>query len=483
MFSAKNFVKTDDFQRKLKMFSLSDTDALLRETAIVRAIQNTQEITNSILQKRKAFSGASVSSANLDGSTIFAAIMRSYVNSFAPIFCVSRDMDTPKQQLMYTDFHDIFSGKEVVPNIGRDQDWVNRVYKDNANTAPIDTMVKKQPVTVGTGVSITTGTAILPRSFQMEVLDSTEKVIGTVFDDGNGKFLATPGILANTSAIEYSNGSSGTITINWDPATTGAFYSYSFAVDQTNDDKVNRAFGKNGYYNLSTEPILVPVERDVIADHAMAKQGIINTDDLYSNFIENEYTKAINNRIVRTLLHYWTGDTYLTDLSAFSVAAGHAESLSRTLKHVFTQGENLIAEQTYKEAKVTGILASHRAVDLLNFLTPEQGWVRNTNRGYYKDIVGWLDEAPVVLTDQFAKEEQNNEVTFLMTSRTQDGQIAPLFHGIFLAPTDLPVVANYAQLTQYTSGLYSMEGFGFTSSKLGAKLRVKVPENLWIKKQ
>lgn len=471
-FSAKREAATNaDFQRKLKMFSVSDHDAMLREAAIVRAINNTIDLTDYVMRKRGQFAGgASVSSANLDGSMIYSSIMRSYVSSFIPIFAVSRDMDAPKQQLMYTDFYDLLDQQLIVPNIGPDRAWVEKVWDGTHGANPVT-----ETLNPATPLTITAGTPILPRSFKA-IIKKDNVVKGEIYDNGQGGYFATPGILASTgSNIIYNSGTSSTVHLVFETGLDANKIEYTCIFDQTADDKVNRAFGKNDYYNMQTEPLLVPVERDVISDHAMAKQGIINTDELYANFIETEYTKAINNKIVRTLTSNYTGDSYRADLSHFSLAAGQAEALSRTVKHVFAQAENILAEQTYKEAKVTGILAGHKSVDLLNFLTPDQGWVKNNNRGYYKDIVGWLDGAPVVLANQGIAEDE-----VMLTSRTEDGQIAPIFHGIFLAPTDLPVVANYAQITQYTSGLYSMEGFGYTTSKLCTKIKFTVPSDLQV---
>ena len=463
---AEKIASQSDFQRKLKFFSVSDMDAQNRENVIKAVINQTMEI-NALWEKksgRRAFA-ASVTAGNLDGSTIYAAVMRSFVNNIAPIFAVQRVMDTPKQQLMYVDMYDILNNELIVPNIGPDKAWLDQT---NSVTEAIDVSV---PYT------ITSGDPVLPKTFQA-TLSNNGTVVGTIIDDGAGNFLASPGLLADGSQIVYNNGGASTILLKFAAGLTANQIMYNVLFDVTSKEMVNRAYGKSDYYNMETSPLLVPVERNIITDHAMAKQGIINNDELYANFIENEYTKVINNMVYRTLLNHYVGDTYQIDLSSFSLAAGRIDTLTRAFKNALTQGENRIAEQTYKEAKVTGILAGHDAVDMFNLLTQEQGWVKNENRSYYKDIVGWIDQVPVVLTNTpgLASDE------VMLTHRTADGQVAPLFHGIFLAPTELPIVANYRQITDYTSGLYSMEGMGYTSSKLCLKIKFKYPEDLKVVK-
>lgn len=459
---ASKIAKGADFQRALKMFSVSDQDAMNREAAICRVIENTMEI-NEMYNKRRGFA-ASVSAANLAGSSVYAAIMRSFVNSIAPIFAVQRSMDTPIQELMYVDFYDVLNKELIVPNIGADKEWISK--DSNASTEVLDPK---------SDWTLSGADPIIPRSFVAELYKG-DQLKGRIVDDGAGNLLASPGILGDNSMIQYNNGGTATVLLNWAAGLDADKLSYKVLFDQTSKDVVNRAFGKTDYYRLATEPLLVPVERNILADHAMAKQGIVNNDELYANFVENEYTKAINNKVFKSLVNNYVGDTWQIDLSNFSLAAGKVDTLKVAFKNAINQGENRIAENTYKEAKITGILAGHEACDMFNLLDSTQGWVKNMNRSYYKDIVGWLDEVPVVLanTPGLASDEA------ILTHRTADGQIAPLFHGMFLAPTELPIVANYAQLTDYSTGLYSMEGFGYTSSKLCLKMKFKAPQDIKI---
>lgn len=470
----------EEFEKKVKMFSVSNADAQFKRKAYARTIEQTAEISDMVMNRntRKVFAGgASITSANLAGVSIYAGIMRAMVNSVAPIFSVQRNIDAPEQKIMYVDFYDILNNNLIVPNIGPDQAWADQ-NKHTVETLSLDTTNNS---------THTAGTPIIPRSFKAEVYarvtDNTtgitsEQIVGTIVDAGDGSFIATPGLIEPTSKITYNNGGTSGFVLNFvaNPDRQLTKIDYACVYDVTADDEVNRAYGKVKYYDATTSPLLVPVERNVISDHAMAKQGIINQDELYANFIENEYTKAINQRCFNALIAGYTGDTYELDLSGFSIQGGFYETIVRSFKSLLTQAENVLAAQTYKGAKCTGYLASPEAINMFDLMVPGDGWVKNVNSTYYKDIAGWFNDVPVVrCTDLGAGE-------LMLTMRTDDGYVAPLFHSMFLAPTELPVVANYQNMTKYATGMYSMEGFGFSSSALCVKLKVKSPQDLTLKR-
>ena len=460
---------TQEFDNRLKMFSLSEEDAAMRRKAFADTIAQTMEINDRVAgRSRRSFAGgASLSSANLAGVSIYAGVMRSFVQSIAPIFAVQRNIDAPSQKIMYVDFYDILNNELIVPNIGADRAWADK------KRHTIDT------ITPGSTSTIVPGTPLVPKTFRAEVYNvagTTRTLVGTIVDGGNGKFLATPGMIKDTSKIEYNNGGASTIQLDFEAGLTATQLEWVVVYDVPGDDEVNKAYGNVKYYDVDTTPILVPVERNVIADHAMAKQGIINQDELYANFIENEYTKVVNQRVFDALVQGYSGDTFEVDLSSFSLASGFYDTIVRTFKSALAQAENQLAAQTFKGAKCTGYLASPEAVNVFDYMTPGDGWVKNMNSTYYKDIVGWYNDVPVVRCLDLPAGE------LMLTVRTDDGYVAPLFHAMFLAPTELPVVANYQNMTKYASGMYSMEGFGFSSSALCVKLKIKTPAELGLKK-
>jgi hypothetical protein len=454
------------FDKKLKMFSRTDADENFRRKAYADTIATTMEINDMVMGKngkRSTYAGASVSASNLAGVSIYAGIMRSFVESIAPIFAVQRNIDAPAQKIMYVDFYDILNDNLIVPNIGADQAWTDKARQ---TTETLD-------LSTSTTFTITGGWPITPHTFKAVVYDAAGAEAGTIYEDGNSRFIATPGILANTgSEVSYHD---GTVKLVF-AANTFKKITYACVWDNTEKDEVNKAYGKTKYYDVETSPLLVPVERNVVSDHAMQKQGIINSDELYANFVENEYTKAVNQRIFDAILQGYQGDTYQIDLSSFSLAAGLYETIVRSFKALLTQLENELARQTYKGAKCTGYLASPEAVNVFDLMNAGEGWVKNLGSTYYKDIVGWYNDVPVVRCVDLGEGE------IMLTHRTDDGYLAPVFHAMFLAPTELPVVANYQNMTKYASGLYSMEGCGFSSSKLCIKAKVILPNDLKLVK-
>lgn len=455
-----------EFDKRLKMFSVSDADAQMRRKAFADTIENTIDI-NEAYTGRKTFAagGASVSSANLAGVSIYAGIMRSFVQSVAPIFAVQRNIDAPSQKVMYVDFYDIMNDNLIVPNIGPDRAWADQKAR---TTEALDLASSKK-------LTINSGTPVVPKTFKAEVYNKGT-LVGTIIDNGEGGFFATPGLIASTSSIVYNSTGAATAVIDFVEGVTADSITYAAVYDVSAKDEQNKAYGKVKYYDLDTTPLLVPVERNVIADHAMAKQGILNADELYANFTENEYTKAVNQRCFDALIGGYTGDTWVLDLSKFSIASGYYETIVRSFKSLLAQAENQLAAQTYKGAKCTGYLASPEAVNVFDMLNAGDGWVKNANSTYYKDIVGWYNDVPVVRCIDLGAGE------LMLTHRTDDGYVAPLYHGMFLAPTELPIVAQYQNMTKYASGMYSMEGFGFSSSNLCVKLKIKAPADLTLAK-
>jgi hypothetical protein len=455
------------FDQRLAMLSVSDIDRENRRRVYSSVLENTLDLDTKIMGGRRTFSGASVSAANLSGTAIYSGIMWAYVNNIAPIFCVERATDAPKQQLMYVDMYDILKNELIVPNIGPDQAWASESNRTSAT------------IVVGTPLTVMGGFPITPKSFYAEVYNAGT-LVGTIQDNGRGVFIATPGVLdatnPSTSTITYNTGNASTFTLTWDSSLVADKIVYALNWDSTAQDETNAGVGKVDYFNMTTEPLLIPVQRNLVADHAMAKQGIINADDLYSNFVQNEYTKAINRTVFDALLQGYQGNTYQIDLSNFTLAAGNWETIVRAFLSALAQGENLIAEQTYKGAKVTGILAHPNTIQVFDLISVESGWIKNTDSTYFNDVAGWLNGVPVVRCD----DPRMNSGDIMLTHRTQDGMLAPCFHGIFLGPTELPVIGSFKNITNYATGLYSMEGVGFTSSKLCVKLNVVLPTDLQL---
>lgn len=477
----------EEFENQMRLFSNSNATLDARRKCYADTIRATLDINDAILgadakKGRKAFAdciagGASLSSANLAGVSIYAGIMKSYVQSIAPIFSVQRNVDTPRALIQYVDFYDIINGKNVAPNIGKGEaGWSDDIeWTDADGTEPGagDNKVSGMYVTSDNKtIKVITGTSVLPRSVKLDCYGAEGKFVGSVYDDGHGDLVSKPGLIT-TGTIVYSSNGTSTASINVEVGGEVEKVKLSYVRDKSAEQKLNRAYGRTKYYDMNTKPLLVPVERNIIADHAMKKQGIVNNDELYANFIETEYTKAVNERCFKSLLGNYIGDTWEIDLSQFSISNGFYDTLIRSFRAMLTQAENELARKTYKGAKCTGYVAGPDAVDVFDLMGPDMGWVKNVNSMYYKDVVGWYNDVPVVRCDD-SELIASDEI--MLTHKTVDGYIAPLFHGMFLAPTELPVVSNYDNMTKFSTGMYSMEGFGYTTSQLCLKVKIKLAE-------
>jgi len=161
------------FDKKLKMFSRTDADENFRRKAYADTIATTMEINDMVMGqngKRSTYAGASVSASNLAGVSIYAGIMRSFVESIAPIFCVQRNIDAPAQKIMYVDFYDILNDNLIVPNIGADQAWTDKARQ---TTEALD-------LSSSTTFTITGGWPITPHTFKAVVYDAAGAEVGSI---------------------------------------------------------------------------------------------------------------------------------------------------------------------------------------------------------------------------------------------------------------------------------------------------------------
>lgn len=465
--------------QSLKLFAVSDTDFKMRLNAYSNAMGRTAQLEDRVLaggahRRVMAFAAANpgMGAANLRGTTIYPATIMSYVSSIAPIFAVERDMDTPSADLQYMDFYNITTGDMVLPNLGQDALFGNNV------------VIKKDvAATMGTssGGSYTASGAIIPRSVKIEWFDKSSSTTFEIVDNGNGKLMAEGGVMT-TGTVNYNTGVVALkLAAAIDPQDT---LKLSFALDTPSDNAVDKMGGQNKYYHVTTEPVIVPIQRNIISDAAMNKQGVIDPNELYTNVIQAEYTKLINEKVASGIVNAYVGDTYTADLSGFALAAGNYDSFIRTFQSLLVDGESTLGKQTYKGSKVTGILAGAQVSNVFQYMTENEGWIPNTQLGYFKDLIGWYKGIPVVRwTSEDSDIAKVADDEIYLTHKTADGQLAPTVRGMFLSPTDLPEIANFSNPTQLASGMFSLEGVRPTTSKLAVKLKITLPASQVLHKQ
>lgn len=461
--------------QSLKMFSVSDEDMELRVSAYMNAMANTSYIEDIALKggaKRRVMQFAAgdvtpgMGAANLRGTTIYPATILSYVSSIAPIFSVERFMDTPQGDLQFMDFYSLITSELILPNLGKDATFGKNMYKKDL-TAQIDGTNDEFIVAVGTNV--------IPNTISF-VYVAANKSLAAIHDDGNGVFLAPPGLLS-AGSVNYKTGAIS-ITFATAPA-AGAKLTVAAAQDSPASDEVDKLMGESKYFHVTTEPIVIPIIRNIISDAAMNKQGVIDPNSLYTNLVQTTYTKLINEKVANAIIDGFDGNSYSADMSQFNLNGGFYDTFIRTFQSILVDGETLLGEQTYKGCKVSGILAGRQIANLFQYMQSGEGWIPNDQLQYFKDLIGWYKGIPVVRWDDAEKIETNE---LYLTHKTPDGQLAPTVRGIFLTPTDLPEIGNFKNPTQMTNGMFSLEGVRPTTSKLVVKLKITLPESQFLTK-
>jgi len=457
----------------LKLFSVSQQDADLKAAAYIKAMAFTAELEDAAMRngdRRRVLKFASagqapgMGNANLRGTTLFPATILNYVSGISSIFAVERDIATPGEDLQFVDFYSMLDGSSILPNLGKDASFGKNIYTKDY-TSLLD----------GTEVSfaITIGQNIIPRTikFKATLSGSTYEI----YDDGNGNLLAAPGILAD-SVINYNTGAI-TIEFATAPAATNDKLTLVVSLDSPAEDEIDKLAGEVKYFHVDTNPIIIPLIRNILTDAALNKQGVIDPNALYTNLIQTQYTKATNEKCVDALVRGFSGNTYTADLSAFTIASGRYDSLIRTIQSTMVDAESLLGQQTYKGAKITGILAGRKAANLFQYMNSDEGWIPNQQLAYFKDLIGWYKGCPVVRWDDSTVVADDE---MFITHKTIDGQLAPVARAMYITPTDLPEVGNFKNMTQVSDGMFSIEGFEPTTTKLTLKLKFTLPNNQFL---
>lgn len=475
----REILKSKVAVQSLKLFAQSEPDLKMKLKAYSAAMGNTAFLEDLALSrgaKRNVMNFSATAGApglgagNLRGTTIYPATILSYVTSIASIFAVEREMDTPQADLQVMDFYNLLTGDSVLPNLGKDAPF---------GASALDKDLSGSVNGTNKEFSLESAVAIVPKSVEVIVVTPMNTIISMV-DNGNGKLLAEPGFLTEAS-INYKTGSISFKTATA-PATNTKIKIHAI-LDTPAEDSVEVMGGENKYFHVVTEPIVIPIQRNIVTDAAMSKQGVIDPNMIYTNVIQSQYTKRINEMVVAAIVAGYEGDTYTADLSDFDLAAGRYDTLIRTFQSIITNAETILGQQTYKGSKCTGILAGAQVSNLFSYMTPAEGFTPNLKLGYFKDLIGWYKGIPVVrwdATSNVLASVADDEM--YLTHKTEDGQLAPVVRGTFITPTDIPEIYNFKNPTQLRNGVFSLEGVRSTSSKMVVKVKVVLPESQYLQK-
>lgn len=476
-----NFMQTPQMMDALYYGSVSADDANLRAKEYAKMFSRNEDMMNNIFGMgnnsnllQKTFSG--YAETPLLSTQYFNASVASYVSSFAGYMSIERDFDQPNGIFYWFDVLGVTDLRPVIPNLGPDyyQD-INVMGQFTANFS----------VNGGTTAYYTvTGRKIIPGSVRIKIEKATGAKLELI-DNGQGKFMALPGIIENGD-INYINGTisfklmdasadGDTIVAVGKEDVTGTPSNTNGASNSHANDK--RFIAKQQQLGLNTVPDMLVAEYNIAALGAMKKATGSDMATFLFTKLRELYTKTINNKLVRTLEDGYVGNDLMSDLD---LSIGDNTSISRfsdyrsriDLFDSYLIGvESSLAAKATKACSITAYVAGRYAADQFQKGSVIGKWEPNTKLTYINDLLGWYNGIPVLRsTDVF---ENKGEATFYAIHKTQDGQMAPLARGIFMPLTDTPTVGNYNNPTQMASGIYYQEGTKYMANELVQKVTFK----------
>lgn len=496
-------LQTPEMMEALVNSSVSAEDANLRSREYAKMFSRNDDMremfgigaaSTNLLQK--TFSG--YAETPLLSTQYFNASVASYVSSFAGYMSIERDFDQPNGLFYWFDVLGVSDMRNVVPNLGPDQ------YQD------INSMGGFQmDLTPTTSKSYTalTGRKIIPGTVRVKITNATGAKFELI-DNGQGQFMAIPGVLGTTldepsssvsdtviNGISYLNGKidfSLATALTGDPTkesviivgkedVTGTPCNTAGASNAHAMDK--RFMGKMQQLALNTVPDMLVAEYNIASLGAMKKATGADMATFLFTKLRELYTKIINYKLVSTLEDGYMGDT-LNDLDLSKDGIGfNPQTNSQYLTFTdyrsrvdlfdayLVNVETALAQKAVKGVDVTAYVAGLQACNQFQKGSVIGKWERNTKMTYISDLLGWYNGIPVLRSIDI--HENAGEGTFYAIHKTKDGQMAPLARGIYMPLTDTPTVGNYNNPTQMAAGIYYQEGTKYMAQELAQKVTFK----------
>jgi len=460
--------------------SVSVEDANLRSREYAKMFSRNEDMKdifglgNGTNLLQKTFSG--YAETPLLSTQYFNASVASYVSSFAGYMSIERDFDQPNGLFYWFDVLGVSDMRSVIPNLGPDN------YQD------INTMggfeMSLTPA-AQTSWSATVGRKLIPGTVRVKIVEvssgTTTKL--ELIDNGQGKFMAEPGVITAgtinylsgkvdftlSSAMTTDTGSS--ITIIGKEDVTGTPCNTNGASNAHANDK--RFIAKMQQIGLSTVPDMLVAEYNIAALGAMKKATGADMATFLFGKLREIYTKAINYKLVSTLEDGYMGDV-LDDLDLSNtntqIASKFHDYRSRVdlFDAYLINVETVLASKAVKGVDITCYVAGPQACNQFQKGGIIGKWQRNTKMTYISDLLGWYDGIPVLRSTDI--QEDNGKGTFYAIHKTKDGQMAPLARGIYMPLTDTPTIGNYNNPTQMASGIYYQEGTKYMAQELVQKV-------------
>lgn len=486
------FMQTPQMMEALVNSSVSAEDANLRSREYAKVFSRNDDMREmfgigsanaNLLQK--TFSG--YAETPLLSTQYFNASVASYVSSFAGYMSIERDFDQPNGLFYWFDVLGVSDMRSVIPNLGPDN------YQDINSMGGFQ--MDLTPDNTNYSYTALTGRKIIPGTLRVKITDNNNKKYELI-DNGQGQFMATPGVLdASTPAvgINYLTGkvdfkvnnttisTADSVMIVGKEDVTGTPCNTTGASNAHAMDK--RFLGKMQQIALNTVPDMLVAEYNIASLGAMKKATGADMATFLFTKLRELYTKIINYKLVSTLEEGYTAADTMGDLdlsNATGIGFNPTPGNNTTeYKNFFTDYrsrvdlfdaylvnvETMLANKAVKGVDVTCYVAGLQACNQFQKGSIIGKWERNTKMTYISDLLGWYNGIPVLRSTDI-NEGQAGHGVFYAIHKTKDGQMAPLARGIYMPLTDTPTVGNYNNPTQMAAGIYYQEGTKYMAPEL-----------------
>lgn len=422
-------------QDKLFASSVSKEDARIRQNEYQKVFTRYNDMKK---EYQKLFSG--YAETPLLSTQYFNATVAAYVSSFAGFMAIERDMDQPNGLFYWMDVLGVSDGREVMPNIGKDDfNDITVMGRLNAET----------PAVAGTAQSYNFAKKVMPGSVKVRIVkaDGSEKVL---VDNGKGMLIAEAGVLAAMADGEANvNYMAGNIKFECGEALTAddklVFVCAEDAVGEPSLQESNPAYtGPNYNKNrfvaklrqipMGTVPDMLTAEYNISALAAMKKATNTDIASFMFSKLRDLYSKLINYRLVKTLEAGYTGTTTVVDLTknGFHDYRSNLDLFAANMINV----ESQLAAKAVKGVTTTAYVVGVSAANMFQKCASIGKFERNDKSTYITDLLGWYDGVPVLRSNDLP-----TDMGYAL-HKTADGQLAPLGRGIYLPLTDTPAIGN-----------------------------------------
>lgn len=470
-----------DMQVALRNSSVSAEDAAIRGREYAKMFSRNAEMLETLGMGRnsnllqKTFSG--YAETPLLSTQYFNASVASYVSSFAGYMSIERDFDQPNGLFYWFDVLGVTDLRPVIPNLGPDN------YQDIQTMGYFELDNQIEPT--GSYAPIV-GRKLIPGTVRVKIVNADDTKSELV-DDGQGHFMAVPGVLDATedATINYLSGNisfklvnvtAKSVKIVGKEDVTGTPSCTEGTANTHANDK--RFIAKMQQLGLSTVPDMLVAEYNIAALGALKKATGSDMATFLFTKLREIYTKTINYKLVTTLENGYTGNTIddldLSNTPGTGLAQNFYDYRSRVdlFDSFLINVESALATKAVKGVKTTAYVAGNRASNQFQKGGIIGKWESNTKMSYINDLLGWYNGIPVLRSTDVAEEE--GEGTFYAIHKTADGQMAPLARGIYMPLTDTPTIGNYNNPTQMAAGIYYQEGVRVMAPELVQKVTFKV---------